>query len=152
MSREAVEVVRRFNSPYDGQDMIPAIRDGLGRLGPDPQAEEVLALWAEDPMLQHLHPDIEWDIRAVGIKIARGPRELARMWGEWVETWESYTYRLLDYRDLGDWVLSTEEIHATGREGISVEAKVFQIWRIRDGKVAVTRVLFLSRRPSMPYG
>jgi hypothetical protein len=34
VSQENVEAVRRFNSPHEGQDLVPAIRAGLERLGP----------------------------------------------------------------------------------------------------------------------
>jgi hypothetical protein len=62
MSQESVEIVRRLNTPHEGEDVIPAIRESVERFGPDPQPDAVLAEWREDPGWQHMHPDIEWDV------------------------------------------------------------------------------------------
>src|ERR671930_2455613 len=106
MSHENVEIVRRFNEPYEGRNIIPLLRESVARLGPDPQPEAVLAEWAEDPAYRYVHPEIVWDTSAGGTfgTVARGPRELALWWSEWTEVWESYVFRNLEYRDLGDWV------------------------------------------------
>jgi ketosteroid isomerase-like protein len=150
MSLENVEVVRRFSDPYEGEDVLPAIRESLERFGPDPQPEVVLARWAEDPGWQHVHPDIEWDTSATGAfgSVVRGPTEVARWWREWTETWESYVYRTVRYRDLGEWVLSRANVEARSRDGISVEMPVFQLWQVRDGKVAALRA-FLSEQEAL---
>jgi hypothetical protein len=47
MSQKNVEIVRRSMQPYDGVDVMPAIRASLERFGPDPQPGVVLAQWAE---------------------------------------------------------------------------------------------------------
>ena len=141
MSQENVEIVRGFNQPREGDDLVPAIRESVEQLGPDPTVEAVLALWDEDPGWRYAHPDIEWDISgtgAVGAAI-HGPLEVAAWWADWVDVWDSYIYRMLAYRDLGDWVLTPTQIRASGRDGITVEMEIFQIWRVRDGKIAVLR-------------
>jgi hypothetical protein len=99
MSQENVEIVRRLNAPYEGENVVPLIRDMVERLGPDPRADSVLAGWAEDPAWQHAHPEIEWDVRAAGAfgTIAHGPRQLTLWWAEWIEVWESYIYRNSEY-------------------------------------------------------
>ena len=150
MSQENVEIVRRYNAPYDGDDLIPMIREALQRVGPDPQPDAVLAVWAEDPSLQHLRPDVEWDVSALGAvgSVARGARELALWWADWVEGWESYVYRILEYRDLGDWVLTPTAFEARGRGGIEVEGRLFQVWQVRDGKIAVLRA-FLTEQEAL---
>jgi ketosteroid isomerase-like protein len=142
VSQENVEVVRQYNEPYEGDDVIPVIRETLERVGPDPQPDAVLAEWAAHPVMQHLHADIEWDVSATGAvgNTAHGPRGLALWWADWVEGWESYVYRILDYRDLGDWVLTPAAVQAQGRGGIAVEMRIFQVWQVRDGKIAVHRV------------
>jgi hypothetical protein len=150
MSEENVEIVRRFNEPYDGEDIIPVIRAGLQRLGPDPRPEEVLALWADDPGWRHAHPELELDLMAtgpLGVK-ARGAAEVGRWWTEWSEAWESYVYRMVEYRDLGDWVLAPTEVRAQGAGGIPVEMRVFQLFGVRDGKVCALRA-FLSERDAL---
>ena len=143
MSQENVEVVRRVLTPYDGQDMLPALRAGLERLGSDPSPEAVLAVWADDPGWRHMHPDIEWDSQQVmGMRTAHGPQELVEWWAEWVEVWRSYVYRILEYRDLGDWVMTPQHVSAVGRDEIPLEMKNAQLWQVRDGKVARVRVFF----------
>jgi ketosteroid isomerase-like protein len=150
MSQADVEVMRRFTGPYEGEDALPAIRESLERFGPDPQPEVVLARWAEDPGWQHVHPEIEWDTSATGAfgSVARGPTEVARWWREWTETWETYVYRTVSFRDLGEWVLSPANVQARSRDGISVEMMVFQVWQVRDGKVALMRG-FLSENDAL---
>ena len=150
MSRENVEVVRAFNAPGEGEDLAPVIREALARLGPHPQPEAVLAGWAEDPAWQHVHPDIEWDASALGAlgTVAHGPREVVEWWTDGVNAWESYVYRTLSYRDLGRWVLQPVHVQARSREGASVEMVVFQLWLVRDGRIAVYRA-FLSEREAL---
>jgi hypothetical protein len=143
VSQETVEVVRRVLAPYDGRDMLPAIRSGLERLGPDPQPEAVLAVWAEDPGSRYMHPNIEWDPpEALGMSTAYGPLGVVGWWAEWVEVWQSYVYRILEYRDLGDWVMTPQHIRAVGRDGMPLEMKNAQLWQVRDGQVARVRVFF----------
>ena len=150
MSQEDVEVVRRFNEPYEGEDVTSAIRAMVDRLGPDPDAERVLAVWADDPAYRYLHRDFEWDLRAGGAlgATARGPSEVMRGWAQWVEDWKSYAYRIVEYRDLGAWVLTPTMIQARGPADTPLEMRVFQTWKVRDGKIAVLRA-FLGEREAL---
>jgi LmbE family N-acetylglucosaminyl deacetylase len=141
MSEENVEVVRRFLAPYEGEDLVGPMRRFVEQFGPDFRPDAVLAFWAEDPSWQHVHPDIEWDSRAAGLLAARGPTELSQWVLEWLEAWDSYVNRVVEYRDLGDWVLVLMDIWAPGREGIAVETRNFSLYQVRDGKVAVYRTL-----------
>jgi hypothetical protein len=136
MSQENVEIVRLFNAPVEGDDAIPDIREMLERTGPDFEPDTVLADWAKHPVWRHAHHDIEWDGSALGIvKPALGPREVMLFWADWSEAWESYVYRIVEYRDLGDHVLTPLDIHAHGPGGIPVEMRIFQTWEVRDGKI-----------------
>ena len=150
MSQENVEIVRRFNEPHDGEDIIPLLRAGVELVGPDPEPEAVLAFWAEDPGWRYVHPEIEWDVAATGPvgATASGPVEVARWWADWSETWESYVYRMVEYRDLGDWVLAPADVRAKGRGGIPVEMRTFQIFRVSDGKISTMRA-FLSEQEAL---
>ena len=56
MSQENVDVVRRLNEPYDGEDIVPPIRAAVERFGPNPRPEVVLAWWAQDRAWKHMHP------------------------------------------------------------------------------------------------
>jgi hypothetical protein len=119
MSQENVEVVRRFNAPHAGEDLMPMIRGALERLGPDPEPEAILAFWAEDPGWQHAHPDIEWDTRAAGAVggVERRPSGVFQWWMGWTEARESYVYRPMGYRALGASVLNPIEVEACTRDG-----------------------------------
>jgi hypothetical protein len=139
MSQENVEIVRRFLAPYEGEDLVKHMQAFVERLGPDFRPEDVLAFWAEDPSWQHVDPEIEWDSRAAGLLLARCPREMSLWLVEWLEAWDSYVNHVLEYRDLGDWVLVLMSIRAAGREGIAVDTRNYSLYRVRDGKVAVYR-------------
>jgi hypothetical protein len=142
MSQENVEMVRRHLDPYEGEDFVPVLSEAVEELGPEPQPDAVLALWAEGPSFRHLHQEVAWEV-AIGGPLdveATGPTEILRWWAEWLEVWESYVYRAVEYRDLGEWVLTPVEVRATGRGGIPVEMRTFEIRRVRDGKIDVCRV------------
>ena len=147
MSEENVEVVRRFHPPGESPDLVPWMREFVKRVGPDFQREAVLAYYAHDPFLQHIHPDIEWDASFGGLSaVARGARELAMWMSDWMEMWQSYVHCVLEYRDLGDWVLVPVDVRARGLTGVPVEMRVFEIFQVRDGKVAVFRSFRTERK------
>jgi ketosteroid isomerase-like protein len=150
MSRDTVEVVRALQTPWEGRDTIGPIREALERFGPDPQPQDVLALWAQDPGWRHVHPDIEWDTTAAGAlgTVAHGAREVASWWADWVQAWQSYVFQIVEYRDLGDWVLTPVDVRARTREGMDVEMRSFQLWGVREGKVAIQRA-FLTEREAL---
>jgi ketosteroid isomerase-like protein len=142
MSQENVELVRRCLEPYDGKDVVPIFRDAVDRLSGSFEPDAVLALWADDPSWRYLHPEAVFEVSWGGLIDAKatGPIEIARWWAtDWADAWESYAYSIVEYRDLGEWVLTPVEVRATGRGGIPVEMRTFQIWSVRDGKVAVSR-------------
>jgi ketosteroid isomerase-like protein len=119
------------------------MREIVERLGPDPPPEAVLGWLAGDPAYRHLHPDIEFDSRATdGAAPAHGLLEAGRVWAQWVEAWESYVFRHTEYRDLGDWVLALVDVRARGRDGLEVKQRVFEIYKVRDRKIAVYRSFF----------
>lgn len=154
MSRQDVEVVRRFHVPYEGEDLVPPTRAMVERIGDDPQRATVLAAWAEDPAWQHVHPEIEWDVSAGGVLggKARGAREMALWWAEWVEVWASYVYRVVEHRDLGDWVLTSADVRARGRDGVPIEMRIFQLWQVRDGRIAAYRAFFSEQEALQAAG
>jgi ketosteroid isomerase-like protein len=145
MADTSLEVVRAINEPWEGRDVIPTMRAALEQLGPDPQPDATVAFWAGDPLLRHIHPDVEWEAPLPGVSTAHGAADLLRWWGEWLEAWESYTIRILEYRDLGDWVMTLNDIRARGRDGIPLELTNFQLWQVREGKVTRVRIFFDER-------
>ena len=142
MSRENVEVVRLANEPHNGEDMVPILQEFVEGVTDWSDTDAVVAAFADDPAWQHLHSDIEWDWSALEFfGVARGFFELAVVWRELVEVWESYVYEIREYRDLGDWVLTVNDVRVRGREGIPLEARAAQLWKVRDGKIVIVRVL-----------
>ena len=132
--------MRRFHPPGESPDLVPWVREFVKRVGPDFQSEAVLAYYAHDPALQHIHPDVEWDASLGGLSaVARGAREFALWMSDWMEMWQSYVHCVVEYRDLGDWVLVPVDVRARGLTGVPVEMRVFEIFQVRDGKVAVFR-------------
>lgn len=136
-----IEVVRRFNEAYDGADVIPTLRDLLARHGPDPAANEILAIWAEDPSWRHAHPEIEVDTSGLGVAggALQGPKEIWRWWHDWTEAWQTYVTHVVEYRELRDSVMTVSAIDATGPDGIPVRMRVFIVWNVRGDKVASSR-------------
>jgi hypothetical protein len=140
MSAEDVAVVRAVNEPYDGRDLAAALHDRLAKVDiEDREAvlESMRAFFAEEGTWAHLQEDLVWDGGLAGS--VRGLDEFALFWPEWAGLWESYTARMVEYRDLGSWVLVPAAVEARGRGGIAVEMRVFQLFQVRDGKVAVMR-------------
>jgi hypothetical protein len=149
MSQENVELVGRFHALRSGENLVPLIGEIVEQLGPDPQPDAILAFWAQDPSWRHVHPDIEWHASAAGEgRVARGAIEVAGWWREGIEVWESYVFRPLEYRDLGDWVLAAVEAQARGREGIELELRVFELYQVRGGKI-VAHVSSFSEREAL---
>ena len=141
MSRENVEVVRLANEPHNGENMVPILREFVEGVTDWSDTDAVVTALADDPAWQHLHSDIEWDWSALEFfGVARGFFELAVVWRELVEVWESYVYEMREYRDLGDWVLTVNDVRVRGREGIPLEARAAQLWKVRDGRIVIVRV------------
>ena len=145
-----MELVRRHLEPYEGQDIVPSVRELVARLGPAPEPDAVIAVRADDPAWRHHHPEAEWETVFGGpldMKAA-GPVEMHQTWVAWTEVWESYVYRVVEYRDLGEWVLTLIDVRGSGRNGIPVELRTFEIRSVRDGMIAVTKV-FGSEREAL---
>jgi hypothetical protein len=142
VSERNLEIVRLANEPRNGEDMVPLIRQSVEHIADWSDTDAVLAVFANDPDVRQMHPDLEWDASALGpFDVAHGLYGMAVFWREWVEVWESYVYEMREYRDLGDWVLTVHDVRARGRGGIPVEIRAAaQLWKVRDGKIAVVRV------------
>lgn len=143
MSQENVEIVRRHTERYDGLDTALVLREAIKSLDlDDPHAVStaVATMVAEDPAWQCVDSDIVWDATGLGASsVARGIDEVAAYWRDWAGLWQSYLYRVAEYRDLGDWVLTVSDVTARGRDGISVTLRSFQSWEIRHGKITTMR-------------
>jgi SnoaL-like domain len=141
MSPEDTEVVRCAVGAHDGEEWADGLQDALSAVDLD-DPESVAAFVANDPGFRATHREIVVDISVLGAAppVYRGHSEMLGFWLDWGGTWERYVYRVLEYRDLGDWVLTPIELEGRGRGGIPVSMTVFQLWHVRDGKVDVLRV------------
>ena len=143
MSQENVEIVRRHIGPYDGRDLAQIVREaneGVDLENPEAVRGAVAAMVAQDPVWKDVDPDIVWDATGLGVSfVARGIDEVAAYWRDWAGLWESYVYRVVEYRDLGDRVLTVSDVRARGRDGIDVALRSFQAWYVREGKIATMR-------------
>ena len=85
---------------------------------------------------------------AFGSKV-KGPVEVARWWADWTEAWENYVYKTAEYRDMGDSVLTKTKFETRPLGGtMTVKTTVFQLWEVREEKVAACRV-FLSESEAL---
>lgn len=144
MAFEAVDVVRRYNAVYEGRDVAMVVREamaGIDRGNPSAVSAALPDRVAADPTYELLHQEIVRDLSGAGS--VEGPwhglEGVARYWLEWAGVWERYVYEVTAYRELGDWVLTVADTQARNRDGLELEMRVFQLWRVRDGRIAVMR-------------
>jgi ketosteroid isomerase-like protein len=152
MARHDVDVVRAAVTAHEGRDLAAFIRERLVDVDLDDAAElerRVADLAAEDPMLQHFAPDIAWDATAIGITgTAGGLQQLAAWYRDWMGLWQSHVFRVAEIRQVDGWILTPTDVRARGRDGIELEMRVFQLWRVRNGKVVVMRA-FLTEEEAL---
>jgi uncharacterized protein len=125
MSRENVEVVRRWMDAFFGGDLtaVYAALDPAIEFRPPPE-----------------HPDFA---------IHQGHEAFNRAFARWIGAWESLRYSAPDYTDAGDKVLValTQRGKAKG-SGVEVETEVFNVLTVRDG-VIVRFDMFFQRAPAL---
>jgi ketosteroid isomerase-like protein len=112
MSRENVEIVRRFTEAYIEGDHARA--------------------------LSYLAPDLVYE---VGQETpARRPDELLAKWQRWEADWERLDLIPEEYLDAGDQVVLVVRYSGRGRaSGIEFEDRLFEVHTLRDGKVTRKR-------------
>jgi ketosteroid isomerase-like protein len=120
VSQENVELVRRVFAVFNRQE-----------------AKAVGELWTTDG---------EWRPAYIGGGLLEGAvfcgaAGLAEFIELQAETWESVVAEPAEIRDFGDWVLVEVRLSAVGRaSGIPVERVTWNVFKLRDGKVATGRV------------
>ena len=111
MSSENVDVVRRMYEAYIAGD-----------------AEGALAC---------CHPDVvvDFSVRA-DTGVGAGREALRETVGAWVETWEGYSERIDEIRDLGDVVYVAATQSGRGRgSGLEIENRFAGLFEVADGQV-----------------
>jgi ketosteroid isomerase-like protein len=112
MSQENVEVVRNFTEAYLRGDHLGAV--------------------------SYLAPDVVYE---VGQELpARRPDDLVAMWKRWEAEWERIELIPEEYIDAGEQVVAVVRYSGRGRgSGIELEDRLFEVYTLRDGKVARKR-------------
>ena len=84
-------------------------------------------------------PDVEWveDPRRADGRAYVGHAAVLGSWQRWLEQWDRYGFEIEEVLDCGDEVLvcATERARGAG-SGASVEARLYALIGMRDGKVA----------------
>jgi uncharacterized protein len=109
MSRENVEIVRRFFETYRQGDF--------------------------DAALECLAPDVVYKVTQEAP--AHGPEAVRAIWERWESAWENLETVPEEYIDAGDHVFVT--VRYTGRgagSGIEFDARSYEIYTLRDGLCA----------------
>jgi ketosteroid isomerase-like protein len=99
-----------------------------------------------DAALENAVPNFEFNLsRALGPQ--RGVYrldEMQRFWNDFVGNWGSIRIEPQEFIEVGEHVVVPWTMHAMGRDGIEVEARVTWAWTIRDG--AIVRVCMYQER------
>jgi ketosteroid isomerase-like protein len=120
MSHENVELVRRLYRYFNG---------GATGFAPD--------LWHEDA---EIRPALIGGGHLEGA-VYRGHDGVSEFVAMQAETWESVTAEPVGIRDLGTYLLVETRLRAVGRaSGIELTDVTWNVWEIRDGKVARLRI------------
>lgn len=92
--------------------------------------------------LRWLTEDVDWgpppDMPEGGGEY-RGHDAVVREFSRFMGVWEQLRVGLVDAADVGERVLATTHWDGRSRSGIDVDQHVFQVYELRDGKVARVR-------------
>jgi ketosteroid isomerase-like protein len=91
------------------------------------------------PLLAILDPDVEWDVRAIGVAdltVMHGPAGVIRFWTRWLSEWSAYSWEAEDFEELGDHVIYDASIQGTSRgAGVPVQMDQTHLMSFRAGKL-----------------
>ena len=112
MSQENVAVVRRMYDAFQSGDAEGAVG--------------------------HFAPDVEVDASARPDGAAgTGHEALGRIVGSWVSTFDEWSERLEEVRDLGDHVLVSATQRGRGKgSGVEIENRYAVLYRVEDGRIS----------------
>jgi ketosteroid isomerase-like protein len=94
---------------------------------------EVMRELVHEDVVIHWNPDIP------GSQTYHGPDGLERALNEWQKSWEETDYEFFQMTDAGDHVLAGFRETTRGRGGVTTTRDWFQVYTIKDGKLAMLR-------------
>jgi ketosteroid isomerase-like protein len=116
MSRENVEAFKRGAEAYNRGDV--------------------------ELLLEVSHPEIDWHpltAEVEGGASFRGHEGMRRWWAKLNATFEEFTVRFDEVRDLGDVVLALGHVHLRFRSGVILDTEDGYVGRFRDGLAVSAR-------------
>ncbi len=90
-------------------------------------------------MSEFLHPEVEFDLsrNIMNPDVYRGYEGFERLVGVIEDVWDDFRFEVHDLIDGGDQVVAEVSVLGTGRgSGVETEMRIFNVWTLRDGKVA----------------
>ena len=96
----------------------------------------------EEAIFEYLHADVEVTpvLELAGAELDHGHYGFRRFFQTLRDAFGDFGWDPQEFVDLGDHVLVETRFFATGRgSGIPVEAMVYNVWTIREGKVSQVR-------------
>ena len=126
MSQENVEVVRRANEALNRGDI-----------------EGFLAFYSEDVEAEDLMnaPDVP---RAV-----HGIQAYRQMLKAWVGTFDDFRADIVEFIDAGHQVVCVTDYSGKGREGLTTNLRVADVFEVRSGKVVRATLSYSSREEAL---
>jgi ketosteroid isomerase-like protein len=114
MSRENVEVVRRFYDAYNERDLAA-----------------LSSLVADEFQFQSVFVGVEG-------RVYEGPNGFPGYFADLSEAWEYFWLELEDVLDAGsDRVVGLMQVHGRGKSsGVEINPRIAAVFRLRDGKLA----------------
>ena len=117
------------------------------------RAYEAFSRAGLDGLLEHFHPDAEYDItRAIGpfAGMYYGHAAIRSFLADYFATWEYVRMEPEDIVDVGgDHVVVLLRMHMRGKgSGVDVEARTNNVWTLRDGK-AVRMAVYNNRAEAL---
>jgi ketosteroid isomerase-like protein len=104
----------------------------------------------EEAIFEFLDPEIEVrpiDEPPVGLRSYRGHEGFRQYLADTREVWGSFGWEATELTDAGDSVVARTRFYAEGRgSGVPVEAIVYIVWRVRDGKRSAPAAISIAAR------
>ena len=127
MSRENIEIVRRFLEEFDA---------ALEAFWAEPDPGDASAALRDAPFFEMMHPGAEW-ISLFYPESFRGKDEMLRGVSEWLDAADQWRVRTNQLLDAGDRVLGVVRVSIRGKgSGVPVEQTLYAVVTVRDGMVA----------------